>query len=80
MRFDVTLGQAMAIASQLAVSLAVSVVLGFLAGKFLDSHLATGPVFMILGSIVGMIAGVSGAVQIMRIMARKQAAKNRPKA
>lgn len=78
MRFDVTLGQAMAIASQLALSLTVSVLLGFLAGRFLDTRLATGPVFMIVGSLIGMVAGVASSVKLVRIMARKQAAQKRP--
>jgi F0F1-type ATP synthase assembly protein I len=69
----------MVIASQLALSLAVSVLLGFLAGRYLDSLLATGPVFMIVGSLLGMVAGLTGSVQLARAMARKQAErKQRP--
>ena len=79
MRFDVTLGQAIVIASQLALSLAVAVLLGFFAGRYLDSLLATGPVFMIVGSLLGMVAGFAGTVQLVRAMARRQAErKQRP--
>src|SRR4051812_6958704 len=65
MRFDVNLAQAMAIAFQLGLTLAVSVVLGFLAGSFLDSRLATGPLFLIMGSLVGMVAGLYGSVTLV---------------
>ncbi|GEM_PF-1026563 len=78
MRFDVSIAQAMAIASQLALSLVVSVLLGFLAGRFLDSRLETGPVFMIVGSLIGMVAGLYGAIRLLQLMARRQASKQRP--
>ncbi len=50
--------QTLAVASQLAVVLAVCVVLGIFGGSFLDARLGTSPLLLILGSILGTAAGV----------------------
>jgi len=79
LRFDVSLPQALAIASQFALTLVVSVVLGFAIGSWLDSRLVTSPVFMLVCSLLGLAAGVTSAVKLVQYMARRQADQRRPK-
>ena len=79
MRFDMTLAQAMAIASELAVCLALSVLFGYLAGSYLDSLLGTGRILTLLLSLVGMVAGFYAVVRLVQSTARGQNRQEGPK-
>ena len=63
--------QALAVASQFGVTLAVSVVLGVLAGQWLDAHLNTGIVFTFIGVFVGLAAAGTSTVRLYRATMRK---------
>ncbi len=78
MRFDMTIAQAMLVASQVALGLAVSVLLGFLAGSYLDSRFSTTPLLTLAGSLTGMMAGAYSAVRLLQTLARKQSGKRPP--
>lgn len=58
--------QAVVIASQLGFVLAAAVAIGLFAGWYLDSIMHTSPVFIIIGALVGMAAGVYSCAQIAR--------------
>jgi F0F1-type ATP synthase assembly protein I len=60
---DLSGAETLAVASQLAVVLAVSVVIGLVGGSFLDARLGTGHVFVIVGAILGTAAGIYTMVQ-----------------
>ncbi len=47
--------QTIARMSGFAVSMVFAIIVGFLLGRFLDSKLGTTPVFLILGTILGII-------------------------
>src|SRR5918911_135707 len=55
-RPTVTTVQALAVASQFGITLAVSVVLGYLAGQWLDGRLNTGIIFTLIGVLLGLVA------------------------
>jgi ATP synthase protein I len=63
--------QAVAIASQFGVSLAVAVGLGLFLGQWLDGVVHTSPVFTLLGVFLGLAGGVSSGVTIYRSAMRK---------
>ena len=67
----VTTFQALAVASQFGITLAVSVVLGFFAGQWLDEHLNTGVIFTLIGVLLGLVASVSNTVRLYRALLRK---------
>ena len=63
--------QALAVASQFGVTLAVSVILGVLAGQWLDSHLKTAIIFTLIGVLVGLVAAGTSTVRLYRATLRK---------
>jgi F0F1-type ATP synthase assembly protein I len=62
----VTTFQALAVASQFGITLAVAVVLGFFAGQWLDGRLNTGIVFTLIGVLIGLIAATVNTVRVYR--------------
>ena len=68
---SVTTFQALAVASQFGITLAVSVVLGFFAGQWLDEHLNTGIIFTLIGVLLGLVASVSNTVRLYRALLRR---------
>jgi ATP synthase protein I len=60
--------KAFARVSALGIELAVSTVLGLLAGRWLDQKLSTEPFLMLLGLILGVVAGFRS----LYLTARKQ--------
>jgi F0F1-type ATP synthase assembly protein I len=64
----VTTVQALAVASQFGITLAVSVVLGYLAGHWLDDRLNTGIIFTIIGVLLGLVAAVLNTVRLYRAL------------
>jgi len=67
----ITTFQALAVASQFGITLAVSVVLGFFAGQWLDDHLNTRPLFTLIGVLLGLVAAVLNTVRLYRALMRK---------
>jgi len=72
-RIDVSLAQAIAIATQLGLTVVIAVGIGIGGGWFMDSRLGTGPLFLLLGSLVGLAAGVMAAIQYTRMLSLRQA-------
>jgi hypothetical protein len=58
--------QSLAVASYFGVSLAISVVLGFLAGQWVDSRLGTAFIFTLIGVLLGLVAACLSAVRLYR--------------
>jgi len=69
----VTTFQALAVASQFGITLAVSVVLGFFAGQWLDGRLNTGIIFTLIGVLLGLVASAINIVRLYRTLLRKTA-------
>ena len=67
----VTTVQALAVASQFGISLAVSVVLGYLAGQWLDGRLNTGIIFTLIGVLLGLVAATMNTVRLYRALLRR---------
>ena len=63
--------QALAVASQFGVTLAVSVVLGVLAGQWLDARFNTGIIFTLIGVLVGLAAAGTSTVRLYRATLRR---------
>jgi F0F1-type ATP synthase assembly protein I len=67
----VTTVQALAVASQFGITLAISVVLGYFVGHWLDERLNTSPIFTLIGVLLGLVAAVLNTVRLYRaFMAR----------
>jgi F0F1-type ATP synthase assembly protein I len=65
--------QSLAVASQFGVTLAVSVVLGYLAGQWLDGRLNTGIIFTLIGVFLGLAAAATSTVRLFQATLRKSA-------
>ncbi len=63
--------QSLAVASQFGITLAVSVVLGVLAGQWLDGRLNTGILFTLIGVLLGLVAAATNTVRLYRALMRK---------
>ena len=72
----VTTFQALAVASQFGISLAVSVVLGYVVGHWLDDRFGTGIIFTLIGVLLGLVAAVSNTVRLYRALIRKSEPEN----
>ena len=70
-RPTVTTVQALAVASQFGITLAVSVVLGYFAGHWLDDRLNTGIIFTLIGVLLGLVAAMVNTVRLYRALLRK---------
>ncbi len=68
---SVTTVQALAVASQFGITLAVSVVLGYFAGHWLDDRLGTGIIFTLIGVLLGLVAAITNTVRLFRALLRK---------
>jgi F0F1-type ATP synthase assembly protein I len=67
----VTTFQALAVASQFGITLAVSVVLGYFAGHWLDDRLNTGIIFTLIGVLLGLVGSVINTVRLYRALLSK---------
>jgi F0F1-type ATP synthase assembly protein I len=75
-RPTITTVQALAVASQFGVTLAVSVVLGYFAGHWIDDRLNTGIIFTLIGVLLGLVAAVLNTVRLYTaLMRRSQTAR-----
>lgn len=75
-RPTVTTVQALAVASQFGIALAVSVVLGYLAGHWIDDRLNTGIIFTLIGVLLGLVAAVLNTVRLYTALMRKMEAED----
>lgn len=64
--------QALSLWTQLGISLAGPIVLGAVAGRFLDEKLHTGMLLSIILLAVGIAVGISGAYGMVRDIIRMQ--------
>ena len=62
--------QSLAVASQFGVTLAVGVGLGLFAGQWLDGQIHTGPLFTLIGVLVGLVGGVTSTLTLYRATLR----------
>ena len=68
----ITTVQSLAVASQFGITLAVSVVLGIVAGQWLDGRLNTGiPLFTLIGVLLGLVGAATNTVRLYRATLRK---------
>ena len=73
-RPTITTVQALAVASQFGITLAVSVVLGYFAGHWLDDRLHTGIIFTLIGVLLGLVGAVLNTVRLYTALMRKSQA------
>jgi len=67
----ITTIQALAVASQFGITLAISVVLGFFVGQWLDDRLKTSPLFILIGVLLGLVGAAINTVRLYRALLRK---------
>ena len=67
----ITTVQALAVASQFGITLAVSVVLGYFVGQWLDDHLNTPFIFTLIGVLLGLVGASTNTVRLYRALLRK---------
>ena len=67
----ITTIQALAVASQFGITLAISVVLGFVVGQWLDDHLNTSVIFTLIGVLLGLVGATTNTVRLDRALLRK---------
>jgi ATP synthase protein I len=70
-RPTVTTFQALAVASQFGITLAVSVVLGYFVGQWVDERLRTGIIFTLIGVLLGLVGAAMNTVRLYRALMRK---------
>jgi len=72
---NLTTWQALAVATQFGVTLAVTVGLGVFVGNFIDSRLGLGnaPIFTLVGMVLGLVAAIAGFIQVMNKINRRGA-------
>jgi F0F1-type ATP synthase assembly protein I len=73
----VTTFQALAVASQFGITLAVSVVLGYLAGHWLDERLNTSIIFTLIGVLLGLVGSATNTVRLYRKLLRETESEGR---
>lgn len=64
--------EALTVASQFGVTLAVAVGLGLFVGQWLDSRLGTRVVFTLIGVFLGLATAVTSTVSIYRLFLRRK--------
>lgn len=63
---NLTVWQAVLVASQLGFVMATTVALGLIAGWYLDSLMHTSPTLTMVGALMGLASGLYSCVQIIR--------------
>jgi F0F1-type ATP synthase assembly protein I len=63
--------QALAVASQFGITLAVCVILGYFAGHWLDDRFNTAIIFTLIGVLLGLVAAVLNTVRLYRALMDK---------
>ncbi|MBP7331549.1 MAG: putative F0F1-ATPase [Firmicutes bacterium ADurb.Bin373] len=57
--------QALAITTTIGMEMAITVLLGYYGGKYLDGRFATGPWFLLAGVLIGLAVGVVGVYKTL---------------
>ncbi|MGC4377370.1 AtpZ/AtpI family protein [Fictibacillus sp. Mic-4] len=57
--------RAMALMSGILSQLVGSILIGIFAGKWLDGKIGTSPLFLIIGLLLGLFAGVYGMIRLL---------------
>src|SRR3979411_113763 len=68
---SITTVQALAVASQFGITLAVSVVLGYFVGHWLDDRLNSSVIFTLIGVLLGLVGATINTVRLYRALLRK---------
>ncbi len=63
---NLSVWQAVVVASQVGFVMAAAVAIGLFAGWYLDGFMHTSPVFTVIGAFVGFAGGIFSCVQIVR--------------
>jgi F0F1-type ATP synthase assembly protein I len=58
--------QAIIVVSSLGIQFAVSLSIGFIVGSYLDDRFRTGQLFLIIGLLIGIGAGIMGAARLIK--------------
>ena len=58
--------QALTLTTTISAELALTVVLGYYGGQYLDKKFATGPWFMLAGVLLGIFAGTIGVYKTLQ--------------
>ncbi|MCL6635547.1 MAG: AtpZ/AtpI family protein [Peptococcaceae bacterium] len=58
--------QALALTTTIGTELAITVVLGYYGGQYLDRQFATAPWLMLAGVLVGLAAGIAGVYKTLQ--------------
>lgn len=58
--------QALALTTTIGMELAISVVIGYYGGQYLDRQFATGPWLMLAGVLGGLAAGIVGVYKTLQ--------------
>jgi ATP synthase protein I len=61
-----TISNTLGALSGMGVTIAIPIAFGAIAGSYLDSHLHTGPLFILLGLLLGLISGFYGAYRLYK--------------
>jgi F0F1-type ATP synthase assembly protein I len=70
---NLTIWQAVAFATELGVAFAVAVLMGLLVGHLADDRLGNSvPILTMLGSFLGLAAGVYSSMQIVQYVVRRK--------
>jgi F0F1-type ATP synthase assembly protein I len=68
----ITTVQSLAVASQFGITLAVAVILGIVAGQWLDGRFYTGiPLFTLIGVLLGLVGAATNTVRLYRATLRQ---------
>lgn len=68
--FDNKFMRYMALGTSISTGFIAPVVLGILAGRWLDGHFGSGQWFSLAGVLLGLALGVTSVVQIIRLIER----------
>jgi ATP synthase protein I len=75
-RFNLGALESLAVASQLGFVLGAAVLIGILGGAWLDEHLGPSPLWLVVGSILGMASGIYSAAQIAKFLLGRAEKRN----
>jgi len=67
---NLSVWQAVVVASQVGFVMAAAVAIGLFAGWYIDSILNTSPVFTAIGALVGFAGGIYSCLQLIREIQR----------
>jgi F0F1-type ATP synthase assembly protein I len=74
-RPTITVLESVVVASSFGVTLAVSVLVGLLAGQWVDGRLNTGIIFTFIGVFLGLLAGIISALRLYRATVNRREAR-----